>query len=236
MKKISKIIGEVMSEKKTSIVSILNIILLIIYFFTIILFSFIDDSTGMDLNRNKIATFNDGWSISYNNIIEDDILLPQNYHFKPNSPYSIERIINKKDFIYSTIRIRSSMMDVKAYIDDQLIYDFDIESNYKGFQLPYPSSWQLINIPIDKSIGKTLKITFSSPTTQFSGLINTIMIGEGEAIILNILKENILNLIISILIIFLFIFITSLFIVKFIIMLNQFLKKDRPLKSIFIIL
>jgi len=195
-----------MPTNKKNISPIINITLLVVYISTILFFSLTDDSSGMVFNRNKIATFNEGWTISYNNIIDETTILPQNYHLKPESTYSIERTINRKDFIYPVIRIRSSMMDVHAYIDNQIIYSFDVTSNDTLFHEPYPSSWQLIDIPIADSLGKTLKITFSSPTTQFSGLINSIMIGRGEAIIINLIQQNFLILIISILIILLSIF------------------------------
>lgn len=195
-----------MHTKKTNMFSIINISLLVLYIFSILFFTFTDDSTGMGVNREKIASFNEGWTISYNDIVETTTKLPQNYHLKPGTVYSIERTINREDFIYPILRIRSSMMDVNAYIDDQQIYSFDMTKNINKLNGFYPSSWQLLNIPIADSIGKTLKITFSTPTTQFSGLLNTIMIGEGEAIILNLIKENFINLIISLFIILFSIF------------------------------
>lgn len=201
-----------MPTKKTNIISIINIILLVIYFFTILFFSFNDDSSNMNFNSDKISNFNEGWTISYNDIVEETTILPINYHLEPGTKYSIERVINEEDFIYPVIRIRSSMMDVYAYIDDELIYSFEVNKNFNNFQEPYPASWQLIDIPVGMSIGKTLKIVFSSPTTQFSGLLNSIVIGRGEAIILDLLHENFLNFIISCLIILLSIFaLTTLF-------------------------
>jgi diguanylate cyclase (GGDEF)-like protein len=160
----------------------------------------------MAFNRNKIATFNEGWTITHNNIIEENAVLPQNYDIAPGTTYSIERTINYDDFIYPAIRIRSSMMDVYAYIDDELIYSFDVSNNHTVLEEPLPASWQLIDIPVAKSIGKTLKITFSSPTPYFSGLLNSILIGRGEAIIIDILQDNYLSIIISIFIISLSIF------------------------------
>jgi diguanylate cyclase (GGDEF)-like protein len=195
-----------MTTKRINISSIINITLLVFYIFTILFFTLTDDSSGMGLNRNNIETFNDDWTISYNNKIEKTTILPINYHLKPGSTYSIERTINRKDFIYPILRIRSSMMDVHAYIDNQLIHSFDATTNDTDFHEPYPASWQLIEIPIADSIGKTLKITFSSPTTQFSGLINSIMIGKGEAIILDLIQHNFIILIISIFLILLSIF------------------------------
>jgi diguanylate cyclase (GGDEF)-like protein len=195
-----------MNTKKHKIAPIINIIILALYIFAIIFFTITDDSTGMGFNRNNISTFDEGWTISYNNVIEDATSLPQNYHLEPGSTYSIERTINREDFIYPVLRVRSSMMDVHAYIDDQPLYSFEVSSNDTDIHEPYPSSWQLIDIPIADSIGKTLKITFTSPTTQFSGLINSIMIGKGEAIILNLIQQQFLNLVISIFIIVLSIF------------------------------
>ena len=201
-----------MPTKKTNIISLINIPLLVIYFIAILFFSINDNSSSMTLNSNKIESFNEGWTISYNDVVENTTILPQNYHLAPGTTYSIERTINREDFIYPVIRIRSSMMDVHAYIDDELIFSFDVSKNVNNIQEPYPASWQLIDIPVENSIGKTLKIIFSSPTTQFSGLINSILIGRGEAIVIDLLQENFLNFIISILIILLSIFaLTTLF-------------------------
>ncbi len=195
-----------MFDRKTSLVSIINIFILIICSIIIFIFSLVSDHIGMDLNRDSITTLNEGWKISSNGIVKEDSSLPQNYDFKPNKSYSIERTINKEDFIYTTLRIRSSMMNVDAYIDNQLIYTFDVNSKSFSLNNPYPASWQLIEIPVNESLGKTLKITFSSPTSQFSGLINSIVIGNGEAIILDLIQQNYLNIIISILIIVLSLF------------------------------
>ncbi|MGD6730114.1 MAG: GGDEF domain-containing protein [Pleomorphochaeta sp.] len=201
-----------MQVKKNIILTNINIALLFIYFFTLLFFLFTNDSSGMAFNRNKIATFNEGWTITHNNIIEENAVLPQNYDIPPGTTYSIERTINYEDFIYPAIRIRSSMMDVYAYIDDELIYSFDISKNHTVLEEPLPASWQLIDIPVAKSIGKTLKITFSSPTPYFSGLLNSILIGRGEALILDIIQDNYLSIIISIFIISLSIFmLTTIF-------------------------
>lgn len=186
-----------MLSKKTNIISYINGVLFTISIVLILFFAITDDSSGMGFNREKIKTFNKGWTVTYNNVIEKNAQLPQNYHLKPGSIYSIERTITREDFIYPVMRIRSSMMDVYAHIDDELIYSFDVATNGTSLSKPYPSSWQLIDLPISDSIGKTLKITFSSPTTQFSGLVNTIMIGEGESLVLNLIQEDFLNLIIS---------------------------------------
>ena len=195
-----------MPTKKNSIYSIINRILIALYIFTVVFFIVTDNSTGMGFNRKDIEPFNEGWTISYNNKTENSTILPQNYHLNTGSVYSIERTINKDDFIYPVIRIRSSMMNVHAYIDDQLLYSFEVSERTNNFDKPYPASWQLIDVPITDSIGKTLKITFSSPTTQFSGLLNSVMIGTGEAIILNLIQQNFLKFVISVFIIVLSIF------------------------------
>ncbi len=195
--------------KRTKVVTSINIALIAIYIFTLLFFFFTNDSSGMSFNREKIKTFNEGWTISYNDIKEENAILPQNYHLEPGTTYSIERTITHEDFIYPVIRIRSSMMNVYAYIDDELISSFDVSNNQTILEEPLPASWQLIDIPVADSIGKTLKITFSSPTPYFSGLINSILIGRGEAIILDIIQDNYLSIIISIFIISLSIFVLA---------------------------
>lgn len=184
----------------------LNIILITLYLLTLIFFIFTDNSSGLDLNRKNIASFNEGWTIKYNDKIEDTAILPKNYHLEPGSVYSIERIINKEDFIYPLLRIRSSMMNVHAYIDNELIYSYELNQTNQNINTPFPSSWQIIEIPIEDSMGKKLTLTFSSQTTQFSGLLNTILIGNGEAIIINLIEQNYLNIISSTLILFISIF------------------------------
>ena len=79
-----------MHTKKTNMFSVINISLLVLYIFSILFFTFTDDSTGMGVNREKIASFNEGWTICYNDIVETTTKLPQNYHLKPGTVYSIE--------------------------------------------------------------------------------------------------------------------------------------------------
>lgn len=201
-----------MLNKKTNYVSLFNIILLSLYFFIILFFAIKDDSSAMSLNRNNLKNFNEGWTVSYNNIVDENAVLPQKYNIDPLREYSIERVITKKDFSFSTLLIRSSMMNINAYIDNQLIFTLDVSSKYNNLNLPYPASWQLIEIPVENAINKTLKITFSSSTSHFSGLINPIMLGNGEALIFHILGKNKVNLVISVMIIILSLFsISTLF-------------------------
>ncbi|MBN2861468.1 MAG: diguanylate cyclase, partial [Sphaerochaetaceae bacterium] len=118
-------------------------------------------------------------------------------------PFSIQRKITEEDFPYSVMRIRSSMTDVQVSVDGQEIFSFNISDNASWFHAPYPSTWHLVDIPVSENLGRNLRITFSSPTREFTGYVNPIMIGRGEALILDIFYSRVANFVISALLAFL---------------------------------
>ncbi len=162
------------------------------------------ETEGLDLNRTDITPLDDGWTVSYRNTIETNFSLPYDIDLTPNEPFSIQRTITEEDFPFSVMRIRSSMTDVQVSIDSREIFSFTIsDDNASGIHAPYPSTWHLVDIPVTEHLGKILKISFSSPTTQFTGYINPIMIGRGEALVLDIFFSRVVNFVISALLSFL---------------------------------
>lgn len=161
------------------------------------------ETEGLDMNRTEIAPLDEGWIVSYRNTIETNFTLPYDIDLEPDEPFSIQRKITEDDFPYSVMRIRSSMTDIQVFIDTREIFSFNISDNTSSIHAPYPSTWHLVDIPVSENLGRNLKITFSSPTQEFTGYINPIMIGRGEALILDIFFARVVNFLISALLSFL---------------------------------
>lgn len=155
------------------------------------------ETEGLDLNSTDIASLNDGWIVSYRNTIETNFSLPYDIDLQPNEPFTIQRKITEEEFPFSVMRLRSSMTDVQVSIDSREIFSFTISDDASsGIHAPYPSTWHLVDIPVTENLGKILKITFSSPTSQFAGYINPILIGRGEALVLDVFYSRMVNFII----------------------------------------
>ena len=184
-------------------IQILHGVLIVSLIAILTVFVLMWESEGLDMNRTDIVPLNEGWIVSYRNTIETNFSLPYDIDLKPHEPFSIQRKITEKDFPYSVMRIRSSMTDVQVFIDTREIFSFNISDNSSWIHAPYPSTWHLVDIPVSENLGKNLRITFSSPTQEFTGYINPIMIGRGEALVLDIFFSRVVNFVISALLSFL---------------------------------
>ncbi|NLG81590.1 MAG: hypothetical protein GX490_03570 [Bacilli bacterium] len=69
--------------------------------------------------------------------------------------------------------IRSSLQDLKVYLDDDLIYE---KKFGKSIMQPYASSWHFITLP-SQSDSKILSIELSSPYASMSGRVNEVYYG-----------------------------------------------------------
>lgn len=166
---------------------------------------FIVNSTRIDSNLQSLGVrhLDQGWTISYEGMQMEDQTLPVSLHLAPGTPYSIERVLTADDLLFPTLRLRSSMMSFSVTLDDVVLYELDLDSQNTWFVDPYPSAWYFLHIPTTDSLGKVLKITFSSQTKEFSGRINALSVGTGEALMLDVIREHIVDILIAAILFFL---------------------------------
>ncbi|MBN3490438.1 GGDEF domain-containing protein [Acholeplasma equirhinis] len=119
----------------------------------------IDTPNGMD----------EGWV--YNN---QPITLPINLNVEKHTPYEITHELSVDFNDQQFILFRTSLQDIKVYLEDVLIY----EKTYGHNQLePYASTWHTIPVS-NQSEGKILKIILVSPYSSMSGTVNEMFYGS----------------------------------------------------------
>ncbi len=163
-------------------------------------FAFIGKSQGFLVDSDKIHPINEDWTLSHPGGVQTNVNLPFNFTLDKGVPFTIERTIKAEELQYPVLRLRSSMTDMKVSIGDEEIYSWDVSSTESWFHNPYPSSWQFIDLPLRDYTGEKLKITYMSPTKEFSGYLNPVVLGAGEALIIDIYNSNRVNFLVSVLI------------------------------------
>ncbi len=192
-----------MRHEKKKTLKILNTLLFAVFAGSLIYVVSLTSSEGFLLNREDISPYNEGWMVSTDTMRQTNITLPFDLEVAPGTPYSIERVLTAEDISHPVLRIRSSMMNIEAMLDDETIYSLVLDEHVSWFHIPFPSSWHLIHIPADDALGKTLRIIFSSDVSEFSGTVNPIYIGTGEALLFDLMSINFPNLFTSLILIFL---------------------------------
>lgn len=146
---------------------------------------------------NNSIDFSKDWTMKINGTdINKLINLP--YSTKENSSeniISIEKKIPNILLIEPYLRIGSSQQEVRVYLDDFLIYQFDsmrsINNGRTGGAL-----WLLVKLPNDY-IGKTLKIEFISSYSNLAGNLGIVKLGSKSIILSELFFDSLPNALLS---------------------------------------
>src|SRR6056297_320189 len=154
-----------------------------------------DNLTLMDDDAYEL---NDNWVYTKEN---KELNFPAQVQVDKYEDYTVERVLDSRFNEEETLLIRSSMQYIKVNLDGQLIYESK-EPTDSLFKLPHASLWQFVDIP-DDSEGKKLSISYYSPYKAFAGTVNPINYGSRNSLIYNYVKNNIIGIISSILVLIL---------------------------------
>jgi len=160
------------------------------------------------LGSEGMKELNSGWTLTYESQVFENQQIPVDLNLKPGNTYTASRIL-EADFSSSTVlRIRSSMQELAIYLDGSLLYGKDKgASGASGASgapptplsrlVPPPASvWHLVRIP-SGSDGKELMLHMRSPVAAFSGTINPICYGPGEALLYDLVNREFFGILIS---------------------------------------
>ncbi|WP_196001612.1 sensor histidine kinase [Clostridium sp. 1001271B_151109_B4] len=157
----------------------------------------------------SIRYTNKGYTCSITNNFSKDWLLTisgTNIKKKINLPYytkentaeniiSIEKQIPNDFIIDPYLRVGSSQQEIRVYLDDVLIYNFDsmrkINNGKTGGAV-----WLLVKLPKD-CFGKTLKIEFISSYNKLSGNLSRVMLRSKPLILSELFFETLPKAILS---------------------------------------
>lgn len=138
------------------------------------------------LKNEEIRVFQKPWEFK-TPLGEGRLELPAKISLTKNQTISISRTLDRHFKRPQSLCIRSSLQNFKVMLDDELIYDLNIEN--EGFPYkPLASLWNIIDLP-SRVDGKVLSISYVSPYADMSGLVNQISYGSRGALLLHIIRE-----------------------------------------------
>lgn len=159
----------------------LHYILIALIIMTIAGLSLFLPSDELKIGSEGILPLKDGWDIELPQETLHNMSLPFEEKVPVGEWYSASYRFDENLPSGDLIRIRASMQDIKVYLDHELVFD-NIKPQSSYFELPNASVWHLIDLPEDLA-DKILRIEYRSHEEAFSGLINEVEYGRGDAII-----------------------------------------------------
>lgn len=120
--------------------------------------------------------------------------LPAAIALPPDAAYSAHYTFRQAYPEGMVLRIRSSMQAVAIFLDGGCLFQSE-KPRDSWIHVPEASVWYFVNLPSELQ-GKTLVLELSSPIPAFSGQINPVAIGSGDALLYDLLSSNWINLLI----------------------------------------
>jgi len=151
------------------------------------------DSKNVSINNSDITEFNDGWYYLNGTQKEYVKTLPKSIDVNGKSIISVTNTI-PRDLTKDTVMcVKTTYQAIQVYINDELIYDFGTENN---FGLKYGSVLNMINIS-ESQKGQNIILKISSSSFKTGNILNGIVLGDKDSIILFILRNNLGTIIFS---------------------------------------
>lgn len=161
---------------------VLGIVLLLVT-----IFFFLDRSSNL-IQFPSAIELEDGW-VWENQAIE----IPLKLDIKANEILTINNLLGQAFQDSQVIMIRTSLQDLRFYLDNQLIY----EATYgEHLTKPYASMWHFISIPA-QSEGKEIRLELTSPYASMSGQVNGIHYGSETTLYAHLLQTYSVRLLLS---------------------------------------
>lgn len=148
--------------------------------------SLIMPTESLLISKNAVFELNDQWLVSVNDAVYLDQSLALDLNLEPNTIYVMERELPMDFPSYGQLRLRASMQQVTVKLDGNVIYSNHRQHDQKLIS-PEASLWVFISLP-ENSAGKTIRMEWESSIKAFSGLINPVHYGSGDALVYDILK------------------------------------------------
>lgn len=156
------------------------VLLLILVLFLFAVFASSGDEVGLPFGMPK--TLNEGWTIYHQGEVVGVANLPREKRVPTGDAIAAQRVL-PEDFEHrQTIRLRSSMADMKVYLDGKLLYEGGTGERQRFPHIPEASLWIFLDIP-EASQGKVLRIETASAIRVMSGRINDIVYGSPSELV-----------------------------------------------------
>lgn len=176
---------------------VLGVVLILVSFFF-----FLDRSSNLIVFPPANA-LNEEWKWE-----NQSIEIPQKLDMEANETLTITKRLGEHFEKSQVIMIRTSLQDIRFYLDDQLIY----EATYgESLAKPYASMWHFISIPAH-SEDLDIRLELTSPYASMSGQVNGILYGSETMLYAHLFRTYNVRLLISLVI----------FLIGFLVMITNF--------------
>lgn len=166
-------------------------------FMFIIFIASLSPEKDLSIAKGTVFGLNNNWQVSTDNHKIEHVTLPYTIDdVGYNEVFKVKKTLDEAFPDRMSLRIRASMQDVSVTVSNKLIY----QSNrvHEGrLVFPEVSMWHLVELP-DNIAGEELTIAFKTRISTFSGVINPLFYGKKEALIYDVVNENITGLIVAI--------------------------------------
>jgi diguanylate cyclase (GGDEF)-like protein len=155
-------------------------------------------SEDLSLVEDGVRDLNSGWDVDGGGFSLHDAELPVSLDIKAEEPYTASRILGESFHEEKVLLIRSSMQELEVFIDNVLIFEAAGLQDSETLHLwaPPASLWHLVRIP-PGSTGKELRLRMSSPVAAFSGLVNPVLYGSGQALVYHLVRQEFFALVLT---------------------------------------
>lgn len=128
-----------------------------------------------------------------------DITLPAQIDTGDSMSTTIEYVIPEHFGKVYALCIRTSQQSIEVTYEGELIYAFGTDKSKLAFGKSPGSSYNIVRLPMD-SAGKTVTLKITAFDKFYKGYVNELYVGTKAALLFYILKENLLNLVIALII------------------------------------
>lgn len=172
------------------------VIQVLIIIFTLVRFQIQD----MTLSKGEVYDFNENWTILWENDTRQEIdTLPFAGKCKAEEMVVLENTI-PEEYWGLTLSFLSADKVLKVYIDGEMIYEFGT-TDERTFGHTPGSVINFIDIPSELEQGK-IQIEMVSPYDDYAANISTMIIAKRDIAILHLIKNNILNILCGVIVLF----------------------------------
>lgn len=176
----------------SSIAGILGITIAVLL--VIVVLAFVVPSERLMMGDGFMSELEGDWVVTMADGQQSTVQLPVDLDVPTGESYQADYRFTQDYPAGVQLRIRSSMQTVQVLLDgEELFVSSKPQSDW--IKVPEASVW--VFVPVTEQLaGRTLSIRLSCPLDAFSGTINPVVIGHGDALLYDLIASNWVNLLI----------------------------------------
>lgn len=154
------------------------------------------DGGMVPMDTEGVVELADGWSYQEADGEQTPLTLPADKDLPAGTVMRVSRSGDTLPNGENTLCIRTSQQTLQVLVGDEVIYDYGAPET-RPFGKSPGSAWHLIRLP--KNIqGQRITLQFSSPYAEFSGHLNSVMIGTKAACLIFLFKQSAVSFLVCI--------------------------------------